>query len=87
MDVRYSTTSVPSQDERKKVYYMTMCEAAIQGEFYDIPCAWDFTHLFAEKDIAAVDNMPDVEEEMTDDEYNDFLLGGSFCREEWVPLQ
>lgn len=91
LDVRMATTLPPSQDGRKKVYYLTECEAIIQGdpEPYVIPCAWDFTHLYAEKDFASVDNIPTIEEGMTDDEYNDFLLGGSFCRKEgdWVYLQ
>lgn len=74
MDIRYSTAIAPDQEERGKFYYLTGCKALIQGELYDIPCAWDMTHLYKEKEFSSFDNIPTEEEIPTDDEYNDFFL-------------
>ncbi len=75
METRNSIASVPSADLGPKQYYVTPCDAYIQGIRYqvEIKCAWDMSHLYKERKVNEFDDAPTVDSTPTDAEYQKFL--------------
>lgn len=75
METRNSIASVPSTDLGPKQYYVTPCDAFIQGLRYKvtIKCAWDMSHLYKERKANEFDDVPTVDSTPTDEEYEKFL--------------
>lgn len=74
MSTRNNSALEPSTNSSGKVYYTTPCRAIIAGADHSITCAWDMSHLFKERKLNELDDLPTIESTPSAGEYNDFLL-------------
>lgn len=74
MTVRNKSALEPSADLEGKVYYTTDCWAIIEGAERAVTCAWDMSHLFKERKVSELDDIPTVDSTPSDEAYNKFLL-------------
>jgi len=74
MKVRNDSATEPLNTDGNKFYYTTDCEAMIEGKSVIIQCAWDMSHLYKERKVNEFDDLPNLEDTPSENEYNDFLL-------------
>ncbi len=74
MSARNNSALAPLSNRENKFYYTTTCYAIIEGKEYPIKCAWDMSHLYKERKVSELDDLPQIETTPTKEEYNEFLL-------------
>lgn len=75
MNSRNSRMNPPDTDFGGKTYYLTPCQAIVQGAFgvQNVKCAWDLSHLYKELEVNEYDDMPSVDKTPSKYEYEMFL--------------
>jgi len=75
MNRRSEVAVAPNSSASQKYYYLTPCEAYVQGltDKVDISCAWDMSHLFNERKVNEYDDLPTVDSTLTNEEYIEFI--------------
>jgi len=74
MNIRNNSALAPLSNKEGKFYYTTTCYAIIEGREFPIKCAWDMSHLYKERKVSELDDLPGIESTPTKEEYNKFLL-------------
>jgi hypothetical protein len=74
MRVRNDSAAPPANTDGTKFYYLTDCEAVVETHKVIVQCAWDMSHIYKERKINEYDDLPNLEDTPTEDEYNEFLL-------------
>jgi len=75
MKRRAEVVLAPGSDLGGKQYYLTPCQAFVEGRATEvtISCAWDMSHLFKERKFNEYDDVPSIDSTPTDEEYKEFL--------------
>ena len=75
MNMRNKTAQSPTDSSKysDKVYYTTNCTVIAGGEFVNVKCAWDVSHLFKEREASEYDDLPKVETTPDKSTYEQFL--------------
>jgi len=73
MNIRNKSALEPSASGSNKTYYTTECKAFIERKERNILCAWDMSHLFKERKVSELDDIPTLDSTPSDGAYKQFL--------------